>query len=671
MTAATLEASLALPAVKELLSAIDRNDAAAIGRIAAAEPQAVQAALAEKGFWKHKAVRAQTDIWRGFWTRLRHWDKDAFEKSAESAAAWMRTLEALEAAGGGLDPSLKGSIGSVFLRMESDLRTLEWMAARGVFGQHLERHNIFDCRREDSSLPPDPRGRRYLASGLLRTLAKAGGAEATPFFEAGLDLGLIGGPYGLSATEFACAGAWGYAQRLVDEGEGWPRCGASAEYLLSGKSPVEAMVASFGLEGRDASAWRRNADPGPAWGSDEDERAKGLRWAAALRRMKAMGAELDAGGTAQAFAALLGEGIPSQWRSVSPIARDIVADELVAMGAGVNDGHALAQRLSEMMCRAARYKGQDAENDIEWARSRGFDFALHAGAAQAEAAGWGVQKGDPVADRLVELGASWDKIGPKDSSPVDRSLRAGGHKAARKMIKAGAPFAYWDRGECALHVLARAVSAPGIGMLKEALATPEVAAQLEAGSTAWEKEGERPLHKACKELSLKAIRLLLDAGADPNAQDAKGWTPLRHALSKRTPKAQRDAKAAIEMLVAAGADPAAKDANGLTAAQADAGGAPLTALAELLGDRPEDLAAGEAGEKARKKIARRGARGRAIAEQSELRSLMAEASLASAPEESRGSKEDNGGKRENGGDESDGSGSKERGMASPPARRRL
>lgn len=67
-----------------------------------------------------------------------------------------------------------------------------------------------------------------------------------------------------------------------------------------------------------------------------------------------------------------------------------------------------------------------------------------------------------------------------------------------------------------------------------------------------------PLHAACAGAQDAAVEALLRAGADPNATDANGYTPVMIA-------AANGCAGAVRALIAKGADPMRRDANGKTA----------------------------------------------------------------------------------------------------------
>jgi ankyrin repeat protein len=66
-------------------------------------------------------------------------------------------------------------------------------------------------------------------------------------------------------------------------------------------------------------------------------------------------------------------------------------------------------------------------------------------------------------------------------------------------------------------------------------------------------DGQTPLHLAAQGGHRQAMEPLLAHGADPDARDAAGWTPLYLAARHGAPSASRSAYEAIELLLAHGA----------------------------------------------------------------------------------------------------------------------
>jgi len=81
-----------------------------------------------------------------------------------------------------------------------------------------------------------------------------------------------------------------------------------------------------------------------------------------------------------------------------------------------------------------------------------------------------------------------------------------------------------------------------------------------------DQAGRMPLHVAAAGGHVKAVMLLLQKQAPPDARDREGSTPLHHA-------AARGHLQVVELLLGAGADPLGKNGEGYTAAElAERGG---------------------------------------------------------------------------------------------------
>jgi ankyrin repeat protein len=81
--------------------------------------------------------------------------------------------------------------------------------------------------------------------------------------------------------------------------------------------------------------------------------------------------------------------------------------------------------------------------------------------------------------------------------------------------------------------------------------------ELGADPTAQDKYGWTPLHSASQMGNVEAIWMLLERGADPEVQDKYGWTPLHIASHLGNVEA-------IRVLLEQGADPTAQDDDGWT-----------------------------------------------------------------------------------------------------------
>jgi hypothetical protein len=554
----------------------------------------------------------------------------------ERRQALRETLDAL--AEGGADPRrwMARRWRDIASQAKTDMDTLEWVESKGVFAQ----------------TGPEWQTASQRAIGLAETLA-AGGERGAAMFGRLRACGLIGGgpAAAFGASELAGWGFWAMAGALAESGDGpaalRPGCAADVAF-----GPIEGLV----WHRITNEAWRQGAQGAgkprgvPAPSAEERERFA-QETLAGVRQLAAWGSGLCFDAPAKTGAsratplrALCGNGQTHVASRVSRELLEAVGPELVRMGADPNDGPALALHLTDILlsekwgAHEARQAGR-AESDpgaaqvqSQWAFALGLDMSKHVGHVLAKAASKACSV-VPVfesgaLDELERWGARASLLQATGPSPVEVCLRNKKFAEAKLFLERGAPLAYVSRGECALHAIVQAANAPALKALSDALSRPEVLRLLDHASTAEGREGETPLHQACAVLNLKAIEALLAAGANPDAQDAKGWTPIRHALRMRGKKAQESARQAIVMLTGAGANPALADQKGQTAAQSAAGSAPLAALGELIGQNPADVAEGKQAVLTRKKLARRGGEGLAIAEEGELRAIVRGAAKA-------------------------------------------
>jgi uncharacterized protein len=124
---------------------------------------------------------------------------------------------------------------------------------------------------------------------------------------------------------------------------------------------------------------------------------------------------------------------------------------------------------------------------------------------------------------------------------------------------------------------------------------------LGADPDARDEQGRTPLFSAVLGGAVGLVGLLLEAGADPNARDQDGWTALHFAAQEHLPEMAR-------LLVARGADVNARDGEGNTVlwrAVFSAAGRPELAQL-LLASGAKDDVANAAGETPRELAVRLG-----------------------------------------------------------------
>ena len=554
-------------------------------------------------------------------------DADVRKKGRETRRKWRDTVDALMDCGLSFLPDFSANFLKVYARTAltqiTDAPTLDWLLDKGVFSKSVLDDVSFGGAGISSAK----------ASGLIASLQDEGPAEMATLARlhqaglAGADLPLFG------VTDFVCAGFFKCAQFLADLGERPVAARATPMSVGLGLPALEAYVSCLAPPDYSPQGQAQNAQTLPSERQESADKAL-----AGLRLLTRWGARLELkapiqhglpGDASFSLGALLGAGYASHNRAATPETLSAVGPELLALGADPNGGPSFVTRIIELLGRegdgAILSPNFYAEFALAWALEHGLDFSRHAALAQAQAASrlhkstvW------PLSTRLAGLGAQPSLLSRHDPSPVGASLNVGRFAIARQFIEAGAPMDFIDcYGECALHFFARNATKPGLALFSDFLAKPETLALLDLPSQSPQTLGSTPLHCACAALNPQNLQLLLEAGANPNAQDALGWTPLRHLLRKNSAKTRDKSLSMLKLLLAHGADPSICDTQGLTPAQAMAGKASVELLGELFARRPEDIE-GKNREAihAKKKLRKRGGQGLAWAEKADMKSEM-------------------------------------------------
>lgn len=142
-----------------------------------------------------------------------------------------------------------------------------------------------------------------------------------------------------------------------------------------------------------------------------------------------------------------------------------------------------------------------------------------------------------VVDGLIRRGAGIDAGERHGPTPLVNACVAGEVEVVRMLLAAGAdPSARVSDGRAVLDLAVRG-------------GRPEILAMLlEAGADPNGHPGARPLISACIDGTTPMVRILLAAGADPDATTADRTTPLMWAVD-------RGLTETVELLLEAGADP--------------------------------------------------------------------------------------------------------------------
>lgn len=149
---------------------------------------------------------------------------------------------------------------------------------------------------------------------------------------------------------------------------------------------------------------------------------------------------------------------------------------------------------------------------------------------------------------LLDAGSPWVSILPGEG-PLECSARRNNLEVVELLLFRGVPTG---------SALAQASGEDVVRRLLEAHADPNVPGF----------RGSRALHVAAARGDLESVALLLAAGADPNALDGPGHTPLVAALTipLRDGGSEDRVSRIVELLLAAGASMTARTADGRTAA---------------------------------------------------------------------------------------------------------
>lgn len=155
------------------------------------------------------------------------------------------------------------------------------------------------------------------------------------------------------------------------------------------------------------------------------------------------------------------------------------------------------------------------------------DSALLAAALLGDASG---------SEELLRHGARVNAMAPNLETPLLRAVREGHQDLVNLLLQKGG-WVHWENeaGETALHLAAafgrdkilmsllEEDRSPATDSMEEAPQHPDLERR--------DNKGQTPLHLAAETGNTEGVKLLLAAGAIPEALDGRGWTPLHYAVA--------------------------------------------------------------------------------------------------------------------------------------------
>jgi len=169
--------------------------------------------------------------------------------------------------------------------------------------------------------------------------------------------------------------------------------------------------------------------------------------------------------------------------------------------------------------------------------------------------GFGVIQSFGAVQLLLEAGANVEAQDERAATPLHLAVWTS-LKATKLLIEYGANVnAVNDSGDTPICCIRRDDSKIGrIDGLEAAKLLISNGADIHSPT---DKYGDAPLHRATNSTFIELIKLLIEKGADINAQNNEGWSPLHNAVNNRIIDA-------VKVLIKHGANVNAKDGMGLT-----------------------------------------------------------------------------------------------------------